>query len=81
MLAQALERRTLKLEPGEFTDPFRFKDAMVVMTLSSRQPSRYTTLSAAHNEMIQRVRVSKLNKVKVKWLKDLRRRTFHDVRM
>ncbi len=80
-LARALERRALTLEPGEVTDPFRYQDALAIVVLVSRQPSRYTTLKAARQEMFERVRGAKLQKVRTKWLKDLRRRTHVDVRL
>lgn len=80
-LAQSLEAEALKLEPGEVSAPFRFKDAIVVMHLISRQPSRYASYEAAKPEMIQRVRAEKLEVAKKKWLKDLRKRTHVDVRL
>jgi peptidyl-prolyl cis-trans isomerase SurA len=80
-LARALERRAMALKPGEVTEPFRYQDALAILTLVSRQPSRYTTLEAASQEMFERVRGAKLQKVRTKWLKDLRRRTHVDVRL
>ncbi len=80
-LARALERRAIALAPGEVTDPFRYQDAVAIVALVSRQPSRYTTLEAARQEMFERVRGAKLQKVRTKWLKDLRRRTHVDVRL
>ena len=81
MLNRTLEQRSLTLEPGELTDPFRFKDAVVVMTIISRQPSRYTSLAASRSEMAERVRAEKLQNLKDKWMEDLRRRTHVDVRL
>jgi peptidyl-prolyl cis-trans isomerase SurA len=80
-LATKLERVAMSLEPGEVSEPFRFKEGLVVMKLISRQPSRYTTLEAAKGEMLQRIRAQKMEKAKKKWLKDLRRRTHVDVRL
>lgn len=81
MLAQELEQQAIDLERGEVSDPFRFKDALVVMTIVRRQPSRYETFEAVAGEMLERVRAQKLEKVKQKWLDDLRRRTYVDIRM
>jgi peptidyl-prolyl cis-trans isomerase SurA len=81
MLSKGLEGRVLGLEPGEVTEPFRYKDALVVMTIISRQTSRYTSYEAARQEMFERVRGEKLQAVKTKWLKDLRQRTHVDVRL
>jgi len=80
-LARAIERRVLELEPGQVTEPFRYKDALAIVVLVSRQTSRYTTLENARQEMFERVRGAKLQKVRGKWLKDLRRRTHVDVRL
>jgi len=79
-LARTLEAKAMELEPGDVSAPFRWKDAIVVMKLEDRQPSRYTTLDAHEPEMMQRVRAEKLEVAKQKWLRDLRRRTYVDVR-
>ena len=81
MLAQPLEERAMKLEPLQTADAFRFKDALVILQLQTRQPSRYVALEPVENEMIERVRADKLQKAKEKWLRDLRRRTHVDVRL
>lgn len=80
LLAEPLEKEALRLALGQVSEPFRFKDAVVVMRIANRQPSRYTSFNAAENEMSQRVQTEKLDKAKQKWLKDLRRRTHVDVR-
>jgi peptidyl-prolyl cis-trans isomerase SurA len=80
LLAEPLEKVALGLAIGQVSEPFRFKDAIIVMKLNNRQPSRYTSFEAAQNEMQQRVQAEKLDKAKQKWLKDLRRRTHVDVR-
>jgi len=80
LLAEPLEKAALNLAEGQVSEPFRFKDAIIVMRLTNRQPSRYTSFEAAESEMSQRVQTEKLDKAKQKWLKDLRRRTHVDVR-
>lgn len=80
LLHRTLEAQAMRLEPGKYSDPFQFQEALVIMTVMARQPSRYTSLKAVQNELAQLVKVQKLQKVKTKWLKDLRRRTFVDVR-
>ncbi len=80
-LVRGLEKVAMGLKRGEITGPFRFEDALVVMKLTNRQPSRYTSPEAARNEMIQRVQGEKLEHAKKKWLTDLRRRTHVDVRL
>jgi len=80
VLAPPLEKACLKLEPGQVSEPLRFKRYVVVLKLLSRQPSRFKGYAKARGEMIRYVKAEKMQKVKVKWLKDLRRRTHVDVR-
>ena len=81
LLHRSLETIAVELEVGQVAEPFRFKDAIVVLTVTSRQPSRYSSMEAVRDEMTERVRAEKLQKAKEKWLKDLRRRTHVDVRL
>jgi len=80
-LAPDLEAALMPLEVGAVTQPMRVGDAIVVIKLISRQPSRYTTLEAARGEMVQRLQVDILEKAKRKWLDELKRRTHLDVRL
>ena len=80
-MAPDLEAALLAVEPGAVVGPMRVGDAVVVMKLVSRQPSRYTTLDAARGEMVQRLQVDILEKAKRKWLDELKRRTHLDVRL
>ena len=80
-LAVKLEDRLMKLEPSQMAGPFVFQDAVVILRLVSRQPSRYTSLKDAQAEIMQRVRAQKLHDAKIKWLKDLRRSTYVDIRL
>jgi peptidyl-prolyl cis-trans isomerase SurA len=80
-LHRSLERKAAALDIDQIAAPFRFKDAIVVMTIISRQPSRYPSIDAVRAELTERVRGEKLQKVKDKWLEDLRQRTHVDVRM
>ncbi|MEM1032474.1 MAG: SurA N-terminal domain-containing protein [Myxococcota bacterium] len=81
LLAKELEDEALALDRGEVSDPFVFKEALVILTVTQRQPSRYVSFEAVKREMAERVRAEKLQRVKEKWLQDLRKRTFVDVRM
>lgn len=80
-MAPELESALVQLEPGQVSAPMRAGDAIVVMKLLSRQPSRYTTLEAARQEILQRLQGEILNKAKQKWIEELRRRTHLDVRL
>ncbi|MBI4700645.1 MAG: peptidylprolyl isomerase [Deltaproteobacteria bacterium] len=81
VLAREIEAVVMKLEPGEVADPVPYRDALVVLTVLSRQPSHYTSIEAARPELLQRLKATELEKAKYKWLKDLRRRTHVDVRL
>jgi len=80
VLAPKLEQIALALEVGQVSDPMDYKDAIIVLKVTSRQPSRYTTLDAARRELIQRVKAEQLEAAKVKWIKDLRGRTHWEIR-
>jgi len=80
-MSPELETALLPLEPGAVTAPMRAGDAVVVMKLLSRQPSRFTSLEAARPEIMQRLQAEILNKAKRKWVEELRRRTHLDVRL
>jgi peptidyl-prolyl cis-trans isomerase SurA len=80
VLAKELEEKLLPLEPGEYTAPFRFGDAIVILTVLSRQPSRYTTYEAAKAELIQRVQNEVVAKERAIWLEELKKRTHVEVR-
>jgi peptidyl-prolyl cis-trans isomerase SurA len=80
-LAKEIEERLVPLEPGEFTDAFRFQDAFLIMGLTGRAPSRYTTYDAAKEEMAARVQNELLLREKTAWLEELKKRTFISVRL
>jgi peptidyl-prolyl cis-trans isomerase SurA len=81
VLSPDLEAVALALEPGQVADPIPIADAIVVIKLVSRQPSRYTTYEAAKPEMLQRLQAEILEKAKRKWLDELKSRTHLDVRL
>jgi peptidyl-prolyl cis-trans isomerase SurA len=81
MLAPELEAAAMPLEPGEVAAPVQVGQALVIIKLLSRQPSRYTGFKEARPEMIQRLQAEIMDKAKKKWLEELRRRTHVDVRL
>lgn len=81
VMAPALEDALMGIEPGQITEPMRAGDAIVVVKLLSRQPSRYTTLDAARPELLQRLQAEMVSKARRRWLDTLRRRTHLDVRL
>lgn len=81
VLSPDLEAAIMLVEPGEVASPVRVGQAIVVMKLLSRQPSRYTTFKDARPEMIQRLQAEVMEKAKKKWLEELRRKTHVEVRL
>jgi peptidyl-prolyl cis-trans isomerase SurA len=81
VIAPELEAALLPLEPGDVASPVQVGQAIVVMKLVSRQPSRYTTLKEAKNEMIQRLQAEIMEKAKKKWLEELRHKTHVETRL
>lgn len=81
VLSPELEAAVMPLEPGEVAAPVQVGQAIVVLKLLSRQPSRYTSYKEARPEMIQRLQAEIMDKAKKKWLEELRRRTHVDVRL
>ncbi len=81
VLSPELEAALMPLEPGDIAAPVQVGQAIVVMKLLSRQPSRYTGYKEARPEMIQRLQAEVMDKAKKKWLEELRRRTHVDVRL
>lgn len=80
-LSPELEAVAMSLEPNGVSEPVMVADALVVMKLLSRQPSRYSNLEEAQNEMLARLQAEILEKAKRKWLEELKRRTHVDVRL
>jgi peptidyl-prolyl cis-trans isomerase SurA len=81
VLAPELEAVVLPLEPGQVSEPVNVGEALVILSLISRQPSRFTTYEAARAEMLQRLQGEILEKAKRKWLEELKGRTHLDVRL
>lgn len=80
-LAEDIESKLIPLEPGEFTAPFKLGDAILIMGIKSRQPSRYTTFEAAKEEMVQRLQNDILAREKETWMGDMKKRTHIEIRL
>lgn len=82
MLATELENEVMLLDEGQVSEPIDVGgEAIVVVQLLSRQPSRYTSYEAARQEMMQRLQTEILEKAKRKWLDELKGRTHLEVRL
>lgn len=80
-LSEEVEAKVIPLEPNEFTQPFRLADAIIIMGLKSRQPSKYTTVEAAKEEMVQRIQNEILAREKEAWITELKKRTHIESRL
>lgn len=82
MLATELENEVMLLDEGQVSEPIDVGgEAIVIVQLLSRQPSRYTGYEAARQEMMQRLQTEILEKAKRKWLDELKGRTHLEVRL
>lgn len=80
-LAPELENAVMPLEPGQVSAPISIADALVILQLTERQPSRYASFDAAKGEMLQRLQSEIMEKAKRKWLDELKVKTHLDVRL
>ena len=81
VMSAQLESALMGLEPGQTAEPARAGDAIVIVKLLSRQPSRFTTIEAARPELLQRLQAEILQKARRRWIEGLKRRTHLDVRL
>lgn len=81
VMAAQLETALMAMEPGQVSDPIRVGDALVVMKLLSRQPSRFASLEQARPEIMARLQNDILQQARRRWLDALKRRTHLDVRL
>jgi peptidyl-prolyl cis-trans isomerase SurA len=80
-LAAELDAAVQALEPGQITEPIPVAEAVVIVQLVERQPSRFTTFEAAKQEMGVRVRAEKLENARRTWLDELKSHTHVEVRL
>ena len=80
-LAHAIEDELSKLEVGQVSSPFTYKDAIVVMKVLEREPSQLPPLSQARDEVAQRAYNEQMEKIRKQWLQELRRGVYVDVRL
>jgi len=76
-----IERVAFSLEVGEVSAPFRFADALIVMRMEDRAPSRLGSFEDARDQLANRVYAEKLETAKRRWLDNLKRSVHIDVRL
>jgi parvulin-like peptidyl-prolyl isomerase len=79
-LAQAVEDEASKLDVGQVSQPFRYKDALVVLRVVEREPSQLPSFEKAKDEMVQRAYSEQMDKARKQWLDEQRRSLYVDVR-
>jgi peptidyl-prolyl cis-trans isomerase SurA len=80
-LAQVIEDEASKLDVGQVSRPFRYKDAIVVLRLIEREPSQLPSFDKARDEMLQRSYSEQMDKARKQWLDEQRRSLYVDVRL
>jgi peptidyl-prolyl cis-trans isomerase SurA len=80
-LAAALEDEIVKLDVGGVSQPFTYKDAIVIVKVLERDPSQIPPLAEVHDEVAQRVYGEQMDKARRQWLDELRRSMYVDVRL
>jgi peptidyl-prolyl cis-trans isomerase SurA len=80
-LGKELEEEVMKLDTNQVSPPVRTEQAIFVLKLVSRQPSRFKTYDEAEQEMLGRLQQEILEKAKRKWLDELKAKTHLDVRL
>jgi peptidyl-prolyl cis-trans isomerase SurA len=80
-LAKAVEDELIKMDVGQVSEPFAYKDAIVVMKVLEREPSQLPPLAEAREEVAQRSYNEQMEKVRKQWLQELRRGVHVDSRL
>jgi peptidyl-prolyl cis-trans isomerase SurA len=80
-LDDPIEQVALSLEVGQVSAPFAYADAIVVLRLADRDPSRYGSYEDLKDLLAQRVYAEQMEKAKRKWLDGLKRGMHIDTRL
>lgn len=80
-LDEQIERVAMGLDVGQVSQPFRYADALVILRIEHRDPSKLGTFEQARELLAQRVYGEKLERAKERWIKGLKRRTHVEVRL
>jgi peptidyl-prolyl cis-trans isomerase SurA len=80
-LAQAIEDELIRLDVGQISSPFAYKDAIVVMKVLERESSQLPPLAQAREEVTQRTYNEQMEKIRKQWMLELRRGVHVDSRL
>lgn len=78
---EAIERVAASLDVGQVSAPFRYADAIVIVRLASRDPSRLGSYQDMREQLGQMVYEEQLKDAKRRWLDSLKRGVHIDVRL
>ncbi len=80
-LDESIEKVVLTLDVGQVAAPFAYADALIILRLAGRDPSKIGTFEEVKDQLAQRVYADQLEKAKRKWLDGLKRGMHVDVRL
>ncbi len=80
-LAQPIEDEAMKLDVGEVSSPFRYKDGLVIVKVVEREASQLPSLADAHDQIMQRAYGEQMERARRQWLDEQRRSMYIDVRL
>jgi len=72
-LEEAIEKVAFGLEVGQVSAPFVFGDALAVIKITSRDPSKVGSYEEVKELLAQRVNAEQMEQAKRKWLDSLKR--------
>lgn len=80
-LDEPIENVLFGLEVGQVSSPFSYADALVIVRVSARDASRFSSYEDVRDQLAQRVYTDELEKERRKWLDGLRRSMHIDTRL
>jgi peptidyl-prolyl cis-trans isomerase SurA len=80
-LAQVIEDEVVKLDVGGVSNPFKFKNDIVIIKVLSRETSQLPQLEEVHDELLQRTYAEQMDKARKQWIDEMRHGTYVDVRL
>jgi peptidyl-prolyl cis-trans isomerase SurA len=80
-LAETIENESFKLDVGGVSEPFFFKNDIVILKVVSRDRSQLPGFEEAHEEVMQRTYAEQMDKARKQWIDELRHGTYVDIRL
>jgi peptidyl-prolyl cis-trans isomerase SurA len=80
-LDEPIERVAMTLDVGQISAPFPYADALVIVRVQGRDPSRFGSFEDVREQLAQRVYAEQLEKARRKWLDGIKRGVHIDTRL